>query len=118
MHHFGTTGASRYSAFRDLRFRPIARTLEPVQPPKVVNLGPEIIRAAEAISEKRGMTVKTTNRSHRVIYMVVLLVFAVALTTALVLAAERSLEGAKSSSLQSSAVPALGAVCLWGNHVV
>ena len=62
------------------------------------------------------MTVKTTNRSHRVIYMVVLLVFAVALTTALVLAAERSPEGAKSSTLQSNAVPALDAVCLWGNH--
>jgi hypothetical protein len=64
------------------------------------------------------MTVKTMNRSHRVIYMVVLLVFAVALTTALVLAAEQSPEGAKSSSLQTNAVPALGAVCLWGNHVV
>jgi hypothetical protein len=65
-----------------------------------------------------GMTVKTTNRTHRVIYMVVLLVFAVALTTALVLAAERSPEGAKSSTLHSNAVPALDAVWLWGNRDV
>jgi hypothetical protein len=64
------------------------------------------------------MTVKTTNRSHRVIYMVVLFVFAVALTTALVLAAERSPEGAKSSTLQSNAVPTLRAVCLCGNRDV
>jgi hypothetical protein len=35
------------------------------------------------------MKVNQTNRSHRIAYMVVLLVFAVALTTALVLAAER-----------------------------
>jgi hypothetical protein len=65
-----------------------------------------------------GMTVKTANRPHRVIYMVALLVFAVALTTALVLAAERSPEGAKSSTLQSNAVPALRAVCLRGNRDV
>jgi hypothetical protein len=51
-------------------------------------------------------------------YVVVLLVFAVALTTALMLAAERSPEGAKSSTLQSNAVPALGAGCLWGNRDV
>jgi hypothetical protein len=62
-----------------------------------------------------GMTVKTTNRSHRVIYMVVLLVFAVALTTALVLAAERHPEGTKSSTLQSNTVPGLPSVCLWGD---
>jgi len=36
------------------------------------------------------MTVKTTNRSHRVAYMVLLLLVAVALTSALVLAGERS----------------------------
>ncbi len=65
-----------------------------------------------------GMAVKTTNRSHRVIYMVVLLVFAVALTTALVLAAERTPEGTKSSTLQSNAVPNLRAVCLSGNRNV
>jgi len=60
------------------------------------------------------MTVKTTNRSHRVLYMVVLLAFAVALTTALVLAAEQSPEGTK-STLQSNTVSALHRVCLWGN---
>src|SRR5579863_1369217 len=86
--------------------------------PKAPSLGSEDNRATEVGRKKRGMTVKTTNRSHRVIYMVVLLVFAVALTTALVLAAERSPEGAKSSSLQSNAVPVLGAVCLWGNRDV
>jgi hypothetical protein len=64
------------------------------------------------------MTVKTTNRSHRVIYMVVLLVFAVALTTALVLAAERTPEGTKSNTLQSNAVPTLRAVCLLGHRDV
>jgi len=36
------------------------------------------------------MTVTTTNRSHRVVYMVLLLLVAVALTSALVLAGERS----------------------------
>jgi hypothetical protein len=35
------------------------------------------------------MTVKTTNRSHRVAYIVALLLLAVALTTALVMAAEQ-----------------------------
>lgn len=62
-----------------------------------------------------GMTVKSTNRSHRVIYMVVLLVFAVALTTALLLAAERHPQGTKSGTLQSNTVLALPSVCLWGN---
>jgi hypothetical protein len=55
--------------------------------------------------EKRAMTVKTMNRSHRVIYLVVLLVFAVALTTALVLAGELRPEGSKSSTLQPNTVP-------------
>jgi len=36
------------------------------------------------------MTVKMTNRSHRVVYLVLLLLVAVALTSALVLAGERS----------------------------
>ena len=36
------------------------------------------------------MTVKMTNRSHRVLYMVLLLLVAVALTSALVLAGERN----------------------------
>jgi len=61
------------------------------------------------------MTVKTTNRSHRVVYLIALLVFAVALTTALVLAGERKPEGNKSSTLQSNTSSALSAVCLWGN---
>ena len=65
--------------------------------------------------EKRVITVKTINRSHRVVYLVMLLVFAVALTTALVLAAERSPEGTKSSTLQPNTVPALRSVCLSGN---
>lgn len=60
------------------------------------------------------MTVKTTNRSHRVVYLVALLVFAVALTTALVLAGERKPEGSKTSILQSNTVPTLNTVCLWG----
>ena len=62
-----------------------------------------------------SMTVKKTNRSHRVLTMVVLLLFAVALTTALVLAAEHSPEGTKSSTLQSNTVLAFGSVCLLGN---
>jgi hypothetical protein len=61
-----------------------------------------------------GMTVKTTNRSHRVVYLMALLIFAVALTTALVLAGDRKPEGNKSGSLQSNAVPTLNAVCLSG----
>ncbi len=36
------------------------------------------------------MTVNKTNRSHRIAFLVVILVVAVALTTALVLASERS----------------------------
>lgn len=65
-------------------------------------------------AERMGMTVNTTNRSHRVVYLIALLVFAVVLTTALVLAGERKPEGSKSSSLQSHTVPRLRAVCLWG----
>jgi hypothetical protein len=60
------------------------------------------------------MTVNTGNRSHRVIYLVVLLVFAVALTTALVLAGERKPEGSKTGSRQSNTVPTLYAGCLLG----
>ena len=59
------------------------------------------------------MTVKTTNRSHRVVYLVVLLVFAVALTTALVLAGEIKPEGSKASTLQPT-VPTLNTVGAWG----
>lgn len=64
------------------------------------------------------MTVKTINRSRRVVYLVVLLVFAVALTTALVLAGEPKPDGSKSSTLQTYTVPALRAVCLWGTNNV
>ena len=42
------------------------------------------------VDREKSMTVTTTNRSHRVVYMVVLLLVAVALTSALVLAGERS----------------------------
>jgi hypothetical protein len=61
------------------------------------------------------MTVKTGNRSHRVVYLVVLLMLAVALTTALVLAGERKPEGNK-STLQSNTVPVENAVSLWGTR--
>jgi len=60
------------------------------------------------------MTVKTINRSHRIVYLVMLLVFAVALTTALVLAGERKAGGSKTSTLQTNTVPVVSAVCLWG----
>ena len=60
------------------------------------------------------MTVKTMNRSHRVIYLVVLLVFAVALTTALVLAGEIKPEGSKTSTLQPNTVPTPSIVGAWG----
>ena len=41
------------------------------------------------------MTVKTTNRSHQVAYIVALLLLAVALTTALVMAAEQDSQSEK-----------------------
>jgi len=65
-----------------------------------------------------GMTVKPTSRSHRIAYLVMLLLFAVALTTALVLAGERNPEGIKTSTLQTNTVPALRVVCLWGKSNV
>ena len=65
-------------------------------------------------AEGMGMTVSTTSRSHRVVYLIALLIFAVALTTALVLAGEREPQGNQSSSLQSNSVPALNTVCLAG----
>jgi hypothetical protein len=61
-----------------------------------------------------GITVKTVNRSRRIVYLVLLLVCAVALTTALVLAGEPKPDGSKTSSLQTNTVPTLRAVCLWG----
>jgi hypothetical protein len=42
------------------------------------------------VDREKSMTVTTTNRSHRVAYMLLLLLVAVALTSALVLAGERS----------------------------
>ena len=50
------------------------------------------------------MTVTMTNRSHRVAYMVLLLLVAVALTSALVLAGERSWGGEKKEA--SERIPA------------
>jgi hypothetical protein len=61
-----------------------------------------------------GITVKTKDRSHRIVYLVVLLLFAVALTTALVLAGERNPEVKKTSTLHSINIPPSSAVCLWG----
>lgn len=67
---------------------------------------------------RMGMTVKKTNRSHRIAYLVMLLLFAVALTTALVLAGETNPEGTKTSTLQTNTVPAAHVVCLWGKSNV
>lgn len=61
-----------------------------------------------------GMTVKTSDRSHRVAFLIMLLIFAVALTTALVLAGERNPEEKKTSNLQANTVPTSRVVCLWG----
>jgi len=48
------------------------------------------------------MMVKSTNRSRRMIYLVVLLVFAVALSTALVLAGERNSQNHKKDARQNN----------------
>jgi len=61
-------------------------------------------------------TVKTITRSHRAVFMVMLLAFAVALTTALVLAGERKAEGKQTSTSQTNTVPNLSAVWLSGNR--
>ena len=47
------------------------------------------------VDRENGMTATTTNRSHRVAYIVLLLLVAVALTSALVLAGEGSWGGEK-----------------------
>jgi len=52
------------------------------------------------------VTVITTNRSPRIAYLVVLLVFAVALTTALVLAAERTPNQQRSSQFSAARISA------------
>lgn len=71
------------------------------------------------VAEARmDMAVKTTNRSHRIAFLVMLLMFAVALTTALVLAGERNPEGTKTSTLQTNTVTTLRVVCLWGKYNV
>jgi hypothetical protein len=61
-----------------------------------------------------GITVKTKDRSHRIVYLVVLLLFAVVLTTALVLAGERNPEANQTRFLHSIKIPPSSAVCLWG----
>lgn len=48
------------------------------------------------------MSLKMTNRFHQIFYMVALLIVAVALTTALVVAAERSAETPKKAVSQLS----------------
>jgi hypothetical protein len=65
-----------------------------------------------------GMTVKTMNRSHRTVFFVILLVFAVGLTTALVLAGERKAQGNSSSTPQTDTVPYISSVWLSGTSNV
>lgn len=62
------------------------------------------------------MTVKTSDRSHRVAFLIILLLFAVALTTALVLAGERNPEEKKTGTVHTNTVPTLRVVCLWGRN--
>jgi hypothetical protein len=50
------------------------------------------------VINKGRITVKTIDRSHRIAYLVLLLIVAVALSTALVLAGERSAESLKKST--------------------
>lgn len=52
------------------------------------------------------MTVIKTNRSHRIAYMLMLLAFAIALTTALVLAGERSASEVKGANQSFRVAPA------------
>jgi len=52
------------------------------------------------------MTVIQTNRSHRLTYFVVLLLLAVALTTALVLAGERGNPNTRQGELETPETPA------------
>jgi hypothetical protein len=54
--------------------------------------------------EETSMTVKTTNRSHRVAYIVALFLLAVALTTALVMAAEQNSASEKKVVSQSERI--------------
>jgi len=58
------------------------------------------------VDREKSMTVTMTNRSHRIAYMVLLLLVAVALTSALVLAGERGWSGGKKE--HSKRIPASG----------
>jgi hypothetical protein len=53
------------------------------------------------------MTVKTKNRSHRVLYMVLVLFFAVALSTVLMMAGERGGGSEKKNGLENGASDAV-----------
>lgn len=53
------------------------------------------------------MTVKTTTRSHRIVFMVLLLVFAAALSTVLLMAGERGEASEKKSATQNGASDAI-----------
>jgi hypothetical protein len=57
------------------------------------------------------VTLHITNRSPRIAYLVVLLVFAVGLTTALVLAAERTTNQQRPSQSAATGICAGEAVC-------
>jgi hypothetical protein len=52
------------------------------------------------------MSLKMTNRFHQIIYMVVLLILAVVLTTALVVAAEHGSESPRKAMLQLNGLQA------------
>jgi len=54
------------------------------------------------------MTVKNTNRSHRLAFVVLLLVFAVALSTALVLAGERQAESLNKNTSENNQSATVG----------
>jgi hypothetical protein len=54
------------------------------------------------IGTKGGISVRITNRSRRIVYLVALLTLAVALTTALVLAGERNAASQKKNVFQQN----------------
>jgi hypothetical protein len=56
------------------------------------------------------MSLKMTGRFHQIVYMVVLLILAVALTTALVVAAEKSSDSPRKATLQLNGLQAPNAV--------
>jgi len=61
------------------------------------------------------ITVNKLNGVQRIVYLVALLLFAVALTTALVLAGERNDQGQPTSSLQTNTVALPHVAYLLGN---